>query len=138
MKTAIAFAVASVDQQKIDEINILQASILAMHKALEQLNPLPGFIIVDGNKFKPFKKIPYKCIIKGDGLYSSIAAASILAKTCRDDYMKQLHEEFPVYKWDENKGYPTLFHREAVKMQGITNHHRKTFIHAEEQLKLDL
>jgi ribonuclease HII len=137
MKMAIAYAVTSVDQQKIDEINILQASILAMHKALKLLNPLPEFVIVDGNRFKAFNKIPYKCIIKGDGIYSSIAAASILAKTSRDDYMKQMHEEFPEYKWNENKGYPTLFHREAIKVYGITEHHRKTFIHMEEQLKLD-
>ena len=138
MKMAIAYAVASVDQLKIDEINILQASILAMHKALKLLNPYPEFILVDGNRFKAFNKIPHKCIIKGDGIFCSIAAASILAKTFRDDYMRQLHEEFPEYKWNENKGYPTLFHREAIKVYGITEHHRKSFIHQEEQLKLDL
>ncbi len=138
MKVAIAYAVASVGQQKIDEINILQASILAMHKALKLLNHYPEFIIVDGNRFRTFNKIPHKCIIKGDGIYSSIAAASILAKTCRDDYMKEIHKEFPEYRWNENKGYPTLFHREAIKVYGITGHHRKTFLHPEEQLKLDL
>jgi ribonuclease HII len=138
MNMALAYAVASVDQEMIDRINILQASILAMHKALDLLEIPPEFIIVDGNKFKAYKKIPYKCIIKGDGIYSSIAAASILAKTCRDDYMNEIHEEFPQYKWDENKGYPTLFHREAVKAHGITFHHRKTFIHLEEQLRLEI
>jgi len=135
---AVAFAVASVDQETIDKINILQASILAMHKALMLLNPEPGFIIVDGNKFKSFNNIPHTCIIKGDGIYSSIAAASILAKTYRDDYMKNLHIGFPQYKWDENKGYPTLFHRQAINIHGITSHHRKTFIHTAEQLKLNL
>jgi ribonuclease HII len=101
-----------------------------MHKALKQLKPQPEFIIVDGNRFNPFNEIPHQCVVKGDGIYSSIAAASILAKTYRDDYMKKIHGEFPHYKWDQNKGYSTLFHREALKIYGITFYHRKTFIHA--------
>jgi ribonuclease HII len=138
IKMAVSYAVASVDQEIIDKINILQASFMAMHSALKLLNPQPGYIIVDGNRFNPYNKIPYSCIIKGDGIYSSIAAASILAKTSRDDFMKELHKEFPQYKWDQNKGYPTLFHREAIKIHGITYYHRKTFIHPDEQLKLKL
>ena len=135
---SLSFGVAHIFQDKIDTINILNASILAMHKSIEQLNPSPEFIIVDGNKFKPFKQIPHETIIKGDGKYMSIAAASVLAKTYRDEYMNKLHEEFPMYNWKQNKGYPTKEHREAIKKYGITQYHRKTFRLLPEQLKLDL
>ncbi len=136
---AIAWAVAFVDQQTIDEINILNASIFAMHQALDQLQKRPDFILVDGNKFKPYKNIPFETIIQGDGKYLSIAAASILAKTHRDEYMKKLHQDFPVYDWAHNKGYPTPKHREAIAQFGITIHHRKSFnMLLPEQLKLDL
>ena len=124
---ALCFAVAHVFQEEIDSINILNASILAMHKSIEQLEPQPDFIIVDGNRFKPFKNIPFETIIKGDGKYLSIAAASILAKTYRDLYMNKIHEEFPMYNWKQNKGYPTKEHRRAIKEFGVTKYHRKTF-----------
>lgn len=135
---ALAYHVAHVYMEKIDEINILNASILAMHRALEELVVQPDFIIVDGNKFKSFKKIPHECIIKGDGKFLSIAAASILAKTSRDAYMEQIHEEYPVYNWKKNKGYPTWEHREAIKRYGITKYHRKSFKLLPNQLKLEL
>lgn len=124
---ALTYGVAHVFQEEIDDINILNASILAMHKSIEQLEPKPEFIIVDGNRFKPFKDIPFETIIKGDGKYLSIAAASILAKTYRDLYMNQIHEEFPMYNWKQNKGYPTKEHRRAIKEFGITKYHRKSF-----------
>ena len=124
---AVAWAVAQVSPQEIDEINILNASILAMHRALEQLDPQPQHILVDGNRFKPYRFIPYRTVVKGDATYMSIAAASVLAKTYRDDYMIQLHNQFPQYGWDENKGYPTKFHRSAVLQYGNTPHHRLTF-----------
>jgi len=124
---ALTFGVAHVFQEEIDSINILNASILAMHKSIEQLTPQPEFIIVDGNRFKPFKDIPFETIIKGDSKYLSIAAASILAKTYRDLYMNKIHEEFPMYNWKQNKGYPTKAHRQAIKEYGITKYHRKTF-----------
>src|SRR5690606_31715684 len=124
---ALAFSVAHVFPDKIDEINILNASILAMHKAIENLKSKPEFIIVDGNRFKLFQDIPHKTIVKGDSKYLSIAAASILAKTHRDDYMKALHQKFPMYNWAQNKGYPTKEHRLAIKKHGITEYHRKTF-----------
>lgn len=124
---AICFAFAHVFQEKIDSINILNASILAMHKSIEQLNPNPEFIIVDGNRFKPLNDIPFETIIKGDSKYMSIAAASVLAKTCRDDYMNKIHQEFPMYNWKKNKGYPTKEHRAAIKEFGITKYHRKSF-----------
>lgn len=124
--------------EEIDAINILNASILAMHKSIEQLIKTPDFIIVDGNKFKPFKTIPHQTIIKGDRKYLSIAAASVLAKTNRDAYMKKIHEEFPMYNWKQNKGYPTKEHREAIRTYGITKYHRKTFRLLPEQLKLKL
>lgn len=124
---ALTFAVAHVFQEEIDSMNILNASILAMHKSIEQLSPKPEFIIVDGNRFKPFKDIPFETIIKGDGKYLSIAAASILAKTYRDLYMNKIHEEFPMYNWKKNKGYPTKEHRRAIKEFGVTKYHRKTF-----------
>jgi ribonuclease HII len=137
-KHALSFGVSHVYQEQIDEINILNASILAMHKSITQLKPKPEFIIVDGNKFKPFYKIPFETIIKGDGKYLSIAAASILAKTHRDLYMDKIHEEFPMYNWKQNKGYPTKEHREAIRKYGITKYHRKTFRLLPEQLKLDI
>lgn len=124
---ALAWAVGVVTPKEIDEINILNASILAMHRALDQLKVRPEAIIVDGNRFKPYRFIPYSTIVKGDGKYLSIAAASILAKTYRDDYMDRLAEEFPQYGWTENKGYPTRAHREAIKKYGPTPYHRKSF-----------
>ena len=135
---AIAFAFKHVWPKEIDKINILNASILAMHKSIESLNTEPEFIIVDGNKFKPYKTIPHQTIIKGDGKYLSIAAASVLAKTNRDAYMEKIHEEFPMYNWKRNKGYPTQEHRDAIKKYGITKYHRKTFRLLPEQLKLEL
>ena len=124
---AKSWAVASVDNKTIDKINILNASFLAMHKAIKKLDVEPGFLLIDGNRFKPYKSIPYSCIIKGDGKFSSIAAASILAKTYRDDFMKKIHNKFPEYDWVNNKGYPTVKHRNAISEKGITPYHRKTF-----------
>ena len=124
---AIAYAIAHVYQEEIDEINILNASIKAMHLALEQLSKKPEYIIVDGNRFKSFQEIPHKCIVKGDGKYQNIAAASVLAKTYRDDFMEKLGLEFPQYDWKKNKGYPTKKHREAIKKYGITTYHRTSF-----------
>ncbi len=135
---AVSFGVAHVYPDKIDEVNILNASILAMHNAIALLKEDPEFIIVDGNRFKPYKNIAYKCIIKGDGKYMSIAAASVLAKTYRDAYMEKLHEEYPMYNWKTNKGYPTKEHREAIRKYGITKYHRKSFRQLPEQLKLDI
>lgn len=124
---ALAWAVGEVLAQEIDQINILNASILAMHRALEKLSVQPEHIIVDGNRFKPYNFIPYRTVVKGDGKYLSIAAASVLAKTYRDDYMLRLHAEYPQYDWASNKGYPTRAHRKAVMEQGLTPYHRKTF-----------
>jgi len=124
---AIAFAVASVSNREIDRINILKASFKAMHLALTKLNQLPGLILVDGNRFTKYKRIPHRCIIKGDEIFTSIAAASILAKTYRDDHMQQLHQEFPHYGWDHNKGYGTQMHRDAILAHGECKHHRKSF-----------
>lgn len=126
-RDALAWAVGVVTPEEIDEINILNASILAMHRALDQLKVRPEAIIVDGNRFKPYRFIPYSTVVKGDGKYLSIAAASILAKTYRDDYMDRLAGEFPQYGWTENKGYPTRAHREAIKKYGPTPYHRKSF-----------
>jgi len=137
-KEAIAYGVSYVYQKQIDEINILNASILAMHQAIEILKIEPQFIIVDGNKFKKYKNILYETIVKGDGKYLSIAAASVLAKTYRDDYMTNIHLDFPSYNWKKNKGYPTKEHRQAIRDFGITIHHRKTFRLLPEQIKLDL
>ena len=134
---ALSFGVAHVFQEDIDKINILNASILAMHKAVNSLKTIPEFIIVDGNRFKPLNTIPFETIIKGDGKYLSIAAASILAKTYRDAYMDSIHEEYPMYNWKQNKGYPTKEHREAIKKYGITKYHRKSFKLLPEQLKLN-
>ncbi len=126
-RDAVAWAVGIVTAQEIDEINILNASILAMHRALDQLKVRPEAVIIDGNRFKPYGKLPYTTIVKGDGKYLSIAAASILAKTYRDDYMDQLAEEYPQYEWQKNKGYPTKKHRQAIKEYGITPYHRKSY-----------
>ena len=135
---SLTFGVAHIFQEEIDSINILNASILAMHKSIDKLKVKPEFIIVDGNKFKPYKDIPFETIIKGDAKYLSIAAASILAKTHRDLYMNKIHDEYPMYNWKQNKGYPTKEHREAIKKHGITKYHRKSFRLLPEQLKLDL
>lgn len=137
-KYAISWAVTYVYQEKIDKINILQSSILAMHQSIEELKVTPEFIIVDGNKFNPFKNIPHKTIVKGDAKFMSIAAASVLAKTYRDDYMEKIHTEFPEYNWKQNKGYPTKQHRAAIREHGITSHHRKSFRLLPEQLKMNL
>ena len=133
---AICFSVTHLDSGVIDELNILNASIKAMHHCIEKLNPVPNYIIVDGNRFKPINNIPYSTIIKGDSKYMSIAAASIIAKTYRDDYMNRIHEEFPMYNWKKNKGYPTLEHREAIRKYGTTKYHRMSFRLLPEQLKL--
>ena len=126
-RDAVAWAVGIVTPEEIDKINILNASILAMHRALDQLKVRPEAIIVDGNRFKPYNNIPHTTIVKGDGKYLSIAAASILAKTYRDDYMNRLAEEYPQYDWRSNKGYPTKKHREAIRQYGITPYHRKSY-----------
>lgn len=135
---AVSFAVTHIEPKIIDEINILNASIKAMQKSVLKLNPTPLYIIIDGNRFKPVKKIPYSTIIKGDSLYMSIAAASVLAKTYRDEYMEKIHEEFPMYNWKKNKGYPTKEHREAIRKYGTTKYHRMTFRLLPEQLKLEI
>lgn len=127
MRDAVAWAVGVVTPSEIDEINILNASILAMHRAVDQLSVRPQALIIDGNRFRPYLDLPYTTIVKGDGKYQSIAAASILAKTFRDDYMKELHEQYPFYGWNRNAGYPTREHREAIREHGITPYHRKTF-----------
>lgn len=124
---AVSYAVAMVCNREIDQINILQASFKAMHQALEQLPKEPKIILVDGNRFRPYKTIPHQCIIKGDGLYASIAAASILAKTYRDDYMRSLHEQYPQYNWQSNKGYGTPDHRKAIEQHGLCEYHRMSF-----------
>jgi ribonuclease HII len=124
---AITYAVAMVDNDEIDKINILRASFKAMHLALDKLRKRPSFLLIDGNLFTPYKKIKHACIIKGDGIYASIAAASILAKTHRDAYMRQLHKEFPHYNWKQNKGYGTGEHRDAIQTHGLCKYHRKSF-----------
>lgn len=126
-RDALAFAVADCTPTEIDEINILKASFLAMHRAVEKLNQVPEHLLIDGNRFTPFPMIPHTCIVKGDTKYLSIAAASVLAKTYRDDYMEKLAEEFPEYHWHTNAGYPTPPHRRAIRAYGATKHHRKTF-----------
>ncbi len=126
-KDAIAWAVSMVDNLEIDKINILNASILAMQQAVSQLTIKPQLLLVDGNRFKKYENIQYKCIVKGDSLYQSIAAASVLAKTYRDDFMIKLHAEFPEYNWIQNKGYPTKAHKMYIKKHGITSYHRKSF-----------
>jgi ribonuclease HII len=133
---AIAYAVAHCTPEEVDAINILNASIKAMHKALEKLDPCPNHILVDGNRFHSFKKIPHQCIVKGDGKYQNIAAASVLAKTYRDDLMIDLDRKYPKYDWKNNKGYPTKKHRKAILKEGITPQHRKTFRLLSEQLQI--
>ena len=135
---AISYSISHVEPKIIDEINILNASIRAMHECIVRLNPTPLYIIVDGNRFKPINNIPYSTIIKGDSKYLSIAAASVLAKTYRDEYMNKIHEEFPMYNWKKNKGYPTKEHREAIRKYGATKYHRMSFRLLPEQLILDL
>lgn len=135
---AIAWAVAFVWPAEIDAINILQASFKAMHLAVKKLKPKPEHLLIDGNRFKPYKTISHTCIVKGDGKMASIAAASILAKTARDDYMEKLALEFPNYAWEQNKGYPTKRHRKAIAQYGMTIHHRQSFTCLPEQLSLDL
>jgi len=135
---AVSFSVTHLDPLIIDDINILNASIRAMQESIVKLNPTPEYIIVDGNRFKPIMNIPHACIIKGDSKYLSIAAASILAKTYRDEYMERIHEEYPMYNWKQNKGYPTKEHREAIKKYGVTKYHRLSFKLLPDQMKLDL
>jgi ribonuclease HII len=134
---AVCFKVVHLEPKVIDEINILNASIRAMQHCITQLTPRPEYIIVDGNRFKPVDDIPHSCIIKGDGKYLSIAAASVLAKTYRDEYMERLHEEYPMYNWKKNKGYPTLEHREAIRKYGPTKYHRMSFQLLPSQLEMD-
>ena len=138
MREAVAYAVAKLDAPQIDEINILNASIKSMHLALDQLAVRPEFIIVDGNRFKPYNDVKYQTIVKGDGKYLSIAAASVLAKTFRDDFMLQIDKEFPQYNWAKNKGYPTADHRAAIAKYGITPYHRRSFRLLDTQLELPL
>jgi ribonuclease HII len=137
-REAIAWAIGIVSPQEIDKINILNASILAMHRAVDGLKVRPEALIIDGNRFKPYQNLPHTTVVKGDGKYLSIAAASILAKTYRDDYMNKLHEEFPHYDWKGNKGYPTKKHREGIRLHGTTPYHRMSFnLLGDGQLKLD-
>jgi ribonuclease HII len=137
MNSAVAWKVAFVDNNEIDEMNILRASIKAMHIAIEGLEKEPRFLLIDGNTFYPYKNIKFKTIIKGDGIFFSIAAASVLAKTFRDEFMEKIHHEFPEYGWDKNKGYPTSSHRAAILKYGITPYHRKTFNLYDTQLKFN-
>ncbi len=135
---AVAFAVGVVDNLEIDKINILNASFLAMHRAVTQLKLSPEFLLIDGNRFKPYPNIPHACIVKGDGKFLPIAAASVLAKTYRDDFMDKIHQEYPHYNWIENKGYPTLFHRKVVRERGVSPYHRMSFANQGDQLRLEL
>ncbi len=135
---ALAFGVSFIHNEEVDELNVLQASLTGMHRSIDQLSIIPKFIIVDGNKFRPYKEIPFETIVKGDAKFKSIAAASVLAKTYRDDFMEKIHEEFPMYNWKKNKGYPTKEHRKGIAQHGATKYHRKTFKLLPEQLKLDL
>ena len=135
---AVSFAVTHLEPVVIDDINILNASIKAMQESILKLDPKPEYIIVDGNRFKPVLDIPHSCIVKGDAKFMSIAAASVLAKTYRDEYMNKIHEEFPMYNWKQNKGYPTQEHREAIRKYGITKYHRISFRLLPEQLKLEI
>jgi ribonuclease HII len=135
-QNALAWSVAALSNEEIDELNILRASITGMHRALDNLQVQPQFILVDGNHFYPYKKIPHTCVIKGDATYASIAAASVLAKTHRDEYMLAIAKEFPEYEWHKNKGYPTQAHREAIRRHGTTPYHRLSFRLLDEQLSL--
>ena len=134
---ALAWAVVAVDNKEIDEVNILNASFLAMNRAVEKLKTVPEHLLIDGNRFRTKSQIPYTCMIKGDGRFYSIAAASVLAKTYRDDYMAEIHQEFPYYDWQKNKGYPTKKHRAAIKQHGASKYHRMTFRLLDEQLSLE-
>jgi ribonuclease HII len=134
---ALHYSVSHIMMKEIDKLNILNASILGMQKSIESLETEPEFIAVDGNRFKKYKNIPHKCVIKGDGKYLHIAAASVLAKTTRDAFMKKIHKEFPMYNWKQNKGYPTKEHREAIRKYGITKYHRRSFRLLPEQYKFD-
>ncbi len=136
-REAVAFAVAQVSVEEIDKINILNASFLAMHRALDKLKIKPQSLLIDGNRFKKYRSIPHHCIIEGDGKFLSIAAASILAKTYRDDHMAKLHKKFPLYNWMQNKGYATKAHRAAIEKYGPTSHHRRSFTLLAPQLKLE-
>jgi ribonuclease HII len=133
---ALAWAVAMIDVKTIDRINILQATYRAMHQAVSKLTLQPGLLLVDGNRFRPMRCVPHRCMVKGDATYASIAAASILAKTYRDDLMVQLHEAYPHYRWNENKGYGTEAHRKAIAEYGLTQHHRRSFRIGGEQIEL--
>jgi len=135
-REAIAFAVASCSAKEIDEINILNASFKAMHKAIDALKIRPELLLIDGNRFTPYKNIPHQCVVKGDATFAHIAAASILAKTHRDEYMKNLHNRFPLYHWDKNKGYGTAEHRAAIDLYGLCSYHRKSFNIVSKQLDL--
>jgi len=137
INSAIAWKVAFVDNAEIDEMNILRASVRAMHIAIEGLRKEPQFLLIDGNRFYPYKSINHCTIIKGDSIYFSIAAASVLAKTSRDEYMNKIHLEFPQYGWDKNKGYPTAFHRAAILKNGITPYHRRSFALLDTQMKIE-
>lgn len=135
-KEALAWAVEAVSNEEIDQVNILNASFLAMNRAVQKLKIKPEHLLIDGNRFRTESKTPYTCMIKGDGHFYSIAAASVLAKTYRDDFMEEVHAEFPNYDWNKNKGYPTKNHREGIKKYGITKYHRKTFRLLDEQLEI--
>jgi ribonuclease HII len=135
---ALAWAIGVVDNETIDKINILNASFLAMHRAIEQLTTVPGFLLIDGNRFNPYPGIRHACIIKGDGKFKAIAAASVLAKVHRDRLMQEYHVHYPAYKWDQNKGYPTVAHREALALHGETPMHRKSFTLLPEDFQLEL
>lgn len=136
-REAICYGVAHIHETEIDQINILNASLLAMHRALDELSKKPKGILVDGNRFNPYKDIPHTCFVKGDSKYMSIAAASVLAKTYRDAYMAKIHQEFPMYNWLKNKGYPTKEHRNAIREYGLTKYHRKSFKQLPDQLTLE-
>jgi ribonuclease HII len=137
INSAIAWKVAFVKNNEIDEMNILRATIKAMHLAIDGLKKQPQFLLIDGNRFFPYKEIKYRTIVKGDGLFFPIAAASVLAKTFRDEYMEKIHNEYPAYGWNKNKGYPTSYHREALLKNGISPYHRKSFSLFNTQLKID-
>lgn len=136
-KEALSWTVEMVSNEEIDQINILNASFLAMNKAVQKLNPFPEHLLIDGHLFRPQVNVPFTCMIKGDGRFLSIAAASVLAKTWRDEYMEHIHNEFPQYHWNKNKGYPTLQHREAISLYGITKYHRQSFKLSDLQLELE-
>lgn len=135
-REALAYSVQTASSHEIDKINILNASILAMHRAVDGLTATPNLLLIDGNRFKPYQQVKHKCIVKGDSIYASIAAASVLAKTYRDEYMLALSKKFPEYGWEKNMGYPTLFHRKAIEEFGITPHHRISFRLTNRQLEL--